>query len=202
MELAHLITFNIALFAIWCAPGPALIFTLRTALAEGRLSGIASGVGLAFVASLWTLAALLGLDIIFTLFPALYTIVKLAGALYLLWLAWNTWRTARDPIPEASSASTFLRAFRQGMMVNALNPKSVLFAAATVAVIFPPLTTGESAIIMINHFFLEVFLYTTLSVIMASPPIARVYLSLKPWFDRLAATVMAALGLRLLWQRG
>ncbi len=135
MTIDQIIAFNVVLMAAILSPGPAFLLLIRTALAEGRRAGIATGVGLAAMASVWTLSALLGLDALFTLVPWLYTFVKFAGACYLLYLAYKTWRTAR--VPLQSDVRPARHAFREGVLVNALNPKSVMFAAAVLVVVFP-----------------------------------------------------------------
>ena len=68
MSALDLLAFNAVLAAAILSPGPALLFALRTALADGRGAGIAAGLGLGLVAALWTLAALLGLEALFTPF--------------------------------------------------------------------------------------------------------------------------------------
>ncbi|MEM7724509.1 MAG: LysE family transporter, partial [Pseudomonadota bacterium] len=73
MDLAHLIAFNLALLAAIASPGPSLLFLIRTTLAEGRAAGLAAAIGLGVMAALWTGAALLGLDALFSLFPWAYT---------------------------------------------------------------------------------------------------------------------------------
>ena len=111
-------------------PGPALLVAMRSTLASGRIAGLATGAGLACVAALWTLAALLGLDILFVLFPWAFTTVKTAGALYLLWTALNIWRRAKlpiGPVPETRN-----QAFLTGALVNLTNsPNNLLSARAS-----------------------------------------------------------------------
>lgn len=194
------LAFNLALFVAILSPGPALLVTLQTALSSGRSAGILTTVGLGMVAGLWTLAALLGLDAIFTAFPAAYGIVKAVGAGYLIWIAWKTWRAARASVGTA--AATRGSAFRRGVMVNLTNPKSVLFSGAVLVVIFPPgLSGGEIALIALNHWVMEVVVYGAIVFVVTTPPARRRYLALKPAFDRIAALILGGLGVRLLADR-
>ncbi|MEO1155520.1 MAG: LysE family translocator, partial [Pseudomonadota bacterium] len=62
MEITHLIAFNLALLAALASPGPALLLAIRNTLAGGQAAGIATGLGLALVAAIWTMAALMGLN--------------------------------------------------------------------------------------------------------------------------------------------
>jgi threonine/homoserine/homoserine lactone efflux protein len=85
------------------------------------------------------------------------------------------------------------------MLVNLANPKSVLFAASVLVVIFPAGLTGPAkALIVVNHFVVEAIVYMILAGLLASAPARAAYLGFKPVLDRIAALVLGALGLRLL----
>lgn len=199
MELGHIITFNITLLLAMLGPGPSLLFLIRATLANGRRTGIMTGLGLAVMAALWTLAALLGLNGLFTVFPWAYGVLKISGACYLIYLAYSTWRHARDPVAE-SDRPTGGRAFLSGILLNLSNPKSVIFAAAVLLVIFPDdLTAGEKTFIFLNHLTVELIVQPLLAILLSSPLVRRRYLAAKPALDRAAAAIMGALGLRLLF---
>ena len=201
MEPAHLIAFNLTFLAAFLSPGPAMLLAVRATLTEGRAAGMATGAGLGTVAALWTLAALLGLDALFVLFPWAYGTVKVAGALYLIWIAVQTWRHARTPV-EISDRARAGRAFVTGFTVNLLNPKAVLFSAAVLVVIFPgDLTAAEKGLITLNHLVVELAAYALLAWVLARDAVRIRYLSLKHVFDRIAAGVLGALGIRLLIDR-
>lgn len=200
MSIESLLAFNLALLVAIASPGPALLMAIRTTLVQGRAAGIAIGCGLGTMAATWTLAALLGLEVLFQLFPWAYLAMKIAGALYLLWIAWRTWQSATKPLDDSSRPG--VKAFRDGLLVNLSNPKSVLFAAAVLVVIFPPdMSLFDKGIVVANHLLIELLFYTTLSLMMSDVAVSRQYLRAKRWFDRGAAVVLAALGLRLLFQR-
>ncbi|SFE03137.1 LysE family transporter [Roseivivax sediminis] len=135
MDWPHLLAFNLTLLAAMASPGPALLLALRTSLVAGPRAGITTGLGLGAMAAAWTAAALLGLQAIFALVPWAYLTLKIAGALYLLWLALAMWRDARAPLSEKGRVAA--APFRTGLLVNLANPKSVLFAASVLLVIFP-----------------------------------------------------------------
>ncbi|MCV6595102.1 MAG: LysE family translocator [Silicimonas sp.] len=201
MGAEHLIAFNLTLLAAIASPGPALLFLVRTTMAKGRAAGVAAAFGLGLMAALWTGAALLGLDALFTLFPWAYLAVKIVGATYLIWVAVQVWRSAHEPVHEGS-ATAQSKFFRQGMLINLGNPKSVLFAAAVIAVIFPAdLSPTAKAIIFGNHLAIEWLIQPTLAVLLSTEAVRRRYLGAKFITDRIAAGVLGALGLRLLADR-
>jgi threonine/homoserine/homoserine lactone efflux protein len=200
LTLADLLAFNAVLLAAIAAPGAALLYFIRTTVASGRAAGIATGLGLGLAAALWTLAALLGLEALFTLFPWAYLLLKAGGAAYLLWIALQTWRQARAPLAEAPAPRG--RAILSGFALNLGNPKSMLFAAAVILVVFPQgLAAPDVALIVANHLLLEWAFYLIFALLLGSAPARASYIRLKPLFDRIAATLLGALGLRLLIER-
>ena len=200
MTWTQLLAFNLTLLAAMAAPGPALLYALRQSIAGGFRTGLATGAGLGLVAAAWTGAALLGLDALFRLVPWAYLTLKIAGALYLLRVAWGLWRDARRPVSD--SAQPGARAFLGGMLVNLANPKSVLFAASVLLLIFPPdLGLAQKALIVANHFAVEVTVYGAFAALLSTPPARAGYLRLKPVIDRAAALILGALGLKLLTGR-
>jgi threonine/homoserine/homoserine lactone efflux protein len=200
VDAGHLLAFNLALAAAWAVPGPAMLVAMRATFAGGRGAGLATGCGLALAASLWTLLALAGLETVFRLFPWVYVAVKTAGAGYLLWLAWTTWRNAGAP-PERVAAGS-RRAFLDGVLVNLGNPKSMLFAAAVLVVIFPPeMGWGGKLVVAANHLAFEVCAYGLLVGALSTRAVEARYLGAKAVVDRVAAGVLGALGLRLFVER-
>ena len=200
MSWEQLVAFNIALLVAIASPGPALLMATHTSVSRGRAAGVAAGVGLGLMAATWTLMALLGLAVVFELFPTVYIGAKIAGGAYLLYLAYKMWRNALAPInariPQARHA------FRQGFLVNLLNPKSVLFAAAVLVAVFPAgLSIAESFVIVVNHFLVEVAFYTSLAFCMSTQAVSKRYMTAKAYIDRGAAIILGALGIRLVASR-
>ena len=200
MTLEHILAFNAVLIVSILSPGAAFLMAVRSTVANGRRAGIATGLGLGIMASLWTLAALLGMDAVFALFPWAFAAMKIGGAAYLVYLAIKTWRGAATPLGDAPKAQG--RAFIDGFLVNLGNPKSVLFAAAVLVVVFPPnLSASEIAFITLNHLTLEILFYTTCAFILSAPAARVRFIRIKPVIDRSAAILLGGLGLKLLLQR-
>lgn len=202
MTLPHLIAFNLALLAALASPGPAFLMLLRATLTGGRLRGVVTGLGLGTMAAVWTTLAVLGLDTVFALFPFAYLAMKAAGALYLLWLAVKMWRQADEPLTPQNRDAGHHRAFFTGFSVNLANPKSALFAASVLIVIFPrDLGLADKAMIVTNQLCVEWIIYGLLATAFSTGPARTGYLRLKPVFDRIASVMLGALGLRLLSER-
>jgi len=144
--------------------------------------------------------ALLGLEAVFSVFPWLYSIVKLVGAAYLLYIAYNMWVGARRRARSKTRPTS--HAFRQGLLLNFLNPKSVLFSAAVLIVVFPAqMSVLEDAAVVLDHLVVELLFYTALAYAMSTRVVSNRYLKVKVYIDRTASVVLGALGLRLLASR-
>ena len=200
MSIEVLLAFNLALLAAIVSPGPAMLVSIRTTLVHGRMAGIKTGLGLALMAAIWTMLALLGLNSIFELFPIAYIAMKTIGAIYLFYIAWNTWKNAKQPLE--SDIEIGKNHFRDGFLLNLSNPKSVLFAAAVLVLIFPPdLSLFDKGIIILNHFVVEIICYSVLAITMSTEAISKQYLKAKTWLDRFSAIVLSGLGLKLLVEK-
>ena len=197
MQPEHLIAFNITLLAAIASPGPALLVAIRTVLSAGGRAGMAIGCGLGIAAAGWTLAALVGLDAVFRLFPWSYMLVKAGGGLYLSYLAFGIWKGASRPLAEASIPPG--HAFRSGLLVNLSNPKSVLFAAAVLVAIFPPdMDVIHKLAIGANHLGIELAFYGLLALTMSRQAMRRRYFAMKLYLDRFAAAVLLVLAAHIL----
>jgi len=198
MTIEHLIAFNVALAAAIISPGPALLVAIRTTLSSGRGSGIAIGLGLGLMAATWTFMALIGLETIFLLFPLAYAGVKVVGALYLMYIAWKMWAGSRDPVETQGRPAK--RAFRRGFLINLLNPKSVLFSAAVLVVVFPAnMNAAENAIVVLNHLLIEFTFYTCLAFAMSTTAVSDRYFKAKTYLDRGVSIILGTLGVKILF---
>ena len=200
MTIEQLLGFNLALFVAIASPGPAFLVAIQTTVSAGRRSGVAIGCGLAITAAMWTLMALLGLEVAFTIFPWAYAAMKTLGAIYLIYIAWNMWRGAQDEVQTRVKPAR--NSFKQGLLINVLNPKSVLFAAAVLVVIFPAsMSWTDSVIVVVNHLVVEVIFYIALAFGMSTEAVRNTYLKMKFYIDRFASVVLGGLGIRLLFDR-
>ena len=200
MDVTHIIAFNIALFAALVSPGPAMICAIQATLSNGRSAGVRVGLGLATIAALWVILSLFGLDVIFQVFPWLYAGAKIVGGAYLIYIAFQMWRHASNDLGRKALATR--RPFLHGILINLLNPKSALFGAAMLVVIFPPsLSLAEILLISVNQFAIEGLFYASIALSFSTNAISELYLDAKVFIDKIAAVVIGTLGLRLIWSR-
>jgi threonine/homoserine/homoserine lactone efflux protein len=131
-DLPLLLAFVGASLVLALTPGPAVVYILARTLAQGRASGLASVMGVALGNLGNALGAALGLAALFAVSSAAFTVVKWAGAAYLVYLGVKMWRAVPAEMSAAPSAPAqpARRVFRDGFVVALLNPKTTLFFAA------------------------------------------------------------------------
>jgi threonine/homoserine/homoserine lactone efflux protein len=108
-------------------PGPGLLYVLARSLGGGRSVGMRSSYGTAVGGMAHVVAAAAGLSALLAASATGFTIVKYVGAAYLIWLGIVALRSANEPPPALGGATSDARAFRQGILTEALNPKTALF---------------------------------------------------------------------------
>src|SRR4051812_7462044 len=134
-------------------------------LAGGRAEGVASSFGTGLGGMVHVLAGSLGVSAIVLASAELFTALKLIGAAYLVWLGVRTFRIARREAsagPEGGAAAPPVgpwRAFREGVLVEALNPKTAAFFLAFVPQFVDP-AQGGVALQFVVLGFLSVALNT------------------------------------------
>lgn len=130
--LPLLLAFVGASLVLALTPGPAVVYILARTLSQGRASGLASVFGVALGNLGNAVGAAVGLAALFAVSAAAFTVVKWAGAAYLVFLGVRMLR-ARDSDaagPANVPARALRRVFRDGFVVALLNPKTALFFAA------------------------------------------------------------------------
>ncbi len=120
--------FLVAAFLLSISPGPGMLYVLARTLHGGRAEGLASTLGTAVGGLVHVLAATLGLSAILMSSALAYGILKYAGAAYLVFLGCKTILASRQPLELAAApAAASGNPFRQGILTEALNPKTAVF---------------------------------------------------------------------------
>jgi threonine/homoserine/homoserine lactone efflux protein len=125
-----LVVFALASLALAVVPGPAVLYVVAQSVHGGRRVGVVSALGIASGGLVHVLAAVIGLSALVAASAEAFTVVKIAGALYLVWLGIRTLRSRDDLVGGRAPEPTMTRTYRQGVIVNVLNPKTALFFLA------------------------------------------------------------------------
>lgn len=152
VPLDNLLAFIAAAIVLIMIPGPAVLFSVGRTLALGRRGGLLSvaGVTLALIPIVALVAAGVGAIIAQSL--ALFTVLKIAGALYLMYLGVQAIRHRRDAAADVTSTAlpaSPARQLWQGFVVGITNPKTLAFFVAVLPQ-FVDLQTGSVSLQMLE----------------------------------------------------
>ncbi len=190
-------------------PGQDTMFILGRSLTGGLRSGIAAAVGIAIGTLCHTLAAALGLSAILATSALAFSIVKLAGAAYLIFLGAKlliSRSVAAPPAgPSGASGVDPRSAMRQGILTNVLNPKVALFFLAFLPQFIEPASTTKTlAFLVLGATFITTGFLWCLVVAFTAARLQSFFLrnpSVRTLIDRLVGGLFLALGARLAWSR-
>jgi len=184
------------------SPGPSFVFVVRTAVAQSRTEGLAAALGMGSGAMLYGAFAVLGLRTLMQDGGLLFTALKVAGGLYLVYLAWKIWSHAADPITVETGvapAANPRKAFTFGLLTQLSNPKIVAVFGAVFAALLPAdpepwLYWALPPLIFLQ----ETLWYSIVAIAFSATKPRAIYLSAKLWVDRAAAAFIGILGIRLI----
>ena len=127
VPLSSLEAFAAASFLLLIIPGPAIIYILNRSVSDGREVALAAVAGLELGNFMHVIAATAGLSAVLAASATAFNIVKWMGAVYLVYVGVRTLLTKPSALSASNTVMSPSRAFRQGFVVNTLNPKVALF---------------------------------------------------------------------------
>ncbi|PZA08179.1 MULTISPECIES: LysE family translocator [unclassified Meiothermus] len=123
-------TFLAAAVVLAATPGPGMLYVLARSLRGGRGEGIASSLGTWVGGMVHVLAAAIGISALLATSAVAFSVVKYAGAAYLVYLGVRTLLSREPHQPKVKVLGSNWAAFRQGIVTEVLNPKTALFFLA------------------------------------------------------------------------
>lgn len=131
-DLATLLLFTATAVVLVAIPGPNLIYITTRSISEGRRAGLASALGVETGTIIHVGAAAVGLSALLASSAVAFSVIKYAGAAYLIYLGVRALLTAGHRLESDSTwtSRSLPRAYRQGLLVQVLNPKVAIFFLA------------------------------------------------------------------------
>jgi threonine/homoserine/homoserine lactone efflux protein len=129
----HLLAFALLAFVLILVPGPSVLFVVTRSLTLGRAAGVATVVGNATGAYVQVIAVALGLGTLVQESIAVFTVIKLCGAAYLVYLGVQACRHRRalaEALDAVVEPKVLRRILADGFLVGVLNPKVIVFFMA------------------------------------------------------------------------
>lgn len=160
--LNEFILLTIAHVIAVASPGADFAVVLKNTLASGKSIGSYTAIGVGAGISVHLVYTLLGIALILSQSPMIFTIIKFCGAVYLLWLAWLAFHSRAK---KSTDSRTFkklslkpVEAFRQGFLTNVFNPKVTIFFL----VLFTNIVSSETPMLIQSLYGVWLVIYTML----------------------------------------
>lgn len=210
ISFGTMLAFAAVALGMVCAPGPNMIYLISRSVTQGKLAGMISlfGVMLAFV--VYIVATMMGLSALFLTVPILYSMIKWAGAVYLLWLAWKAIRPGsgsdRNILePQSLAIESPKKLFIMGFMTNLLNPKAAVLYVSLLPQFIDPARGSvlmQSATLGLLQISIS-FIVNLLIILVASQVVSwfgkrPIWMSIQRW---VMASVLTALAARMAFDR-
>jgi threonine/homoserine/homoserine lactone efflux protein len=199
MGIAQLVGFTAATVVLVGMPGPNNLYISLRSLTQGRRAGVVSALAIETGTLVYIVVAAMGLATLVKASPTLFTAITLAGALYLAYLGV---KMLKAPVTEPTGGvppAPLGRVFRDGVVVNLLNPKAALFFLA----FLPQFTTRDAAegqlrneMLLLGLGALLIGLTLDLCYALAADALGRRFRSVRttsPWRNRIVAAVYLTL---------
>lgn len=191
------------------SPGADFAMVTRTSLMQSRRAGLWVALGIGCGVLVHVSYTLLGLGVLLQSLPWLFTLLKWAGAGYLVWLGISLWREAGSHPPAqlqaneatktTNSAQTYGQFWRLGFLTNALNPKTALFIISLFTQVAGPsvpmpVQLAYGLFIAATH----VLWFALVAWFFAAPVLQPKVHAIRPWIDRGLGCVLLGLGALLI----
>ncbi|MFA0690980.1 LysE family translocator [Vibrio splendidus] len=130
MEIWKLLLFIPACFALNMTPGPNNLLSMNNARCYGFQAAFVAGLGRILAFSGMIALAASGLAVVLYTSETLFFLIKLFGAMYLLWIAFNLWRSQTSPVADIERNKNWFGLVKQEFALAAGNPKAILIFTA------------------------------------------------------------------------
>ncbi|MFC1813852.1 LysE family translocator [Thermodesulfobacteriota bacterium] len=199
MSIEMWIAYVIAATIVLVIPGPTILLVISQAIAHGRRSVIPLAAGVTLGDFTAMTLSLLGLGAILAASAALFSILKMIGAVYLIYLGIKLWRSNPEnhEINFADTNTSNSSLFKSAFIVTALNPKGIVFFVAFLPqFVNPQSQTMPQLLILGGTFLLLACINATLYAVFAghlrdtmqNPKVRR-------WFNRCGGSVLIGAGI-------
>ncbi|NHH99215.1 MULTISPECIES: LysE family translocator [Oceanimonas] len=179
MNVSLLITIGVIHLIALASPGPDIALMLR--FSARRRAALSAALGIATGILVHSILSLTGISLLIQAHPLLFTLVRLAGAIYLGWMGWGALRAAFRPASElkAANGGASGNGFWTGLNTNLLNPKAlVFFIGLLAALVGPDVNWLTRTALVVELFALSLAWFVLLAWWLSSP---RIQLRLQAW---------------------
>ncbi|ERK08976.1 L-lysine permease [Pantoea sp. AS-PWVM4] len=204
MLLSSLMAIAAVLIMGVISPGPSFIYVARNAVARSRLHGLLTALGMGTGAAIFSIMAMFGLERILIALPELFTGLKIAGGLYIIWMGYKIAKNASKPFSvtseSLSEAHSLLGTWRDGLLTQLSNPKTALVFASIFTALLPKEIPGYFYyIIPLMAFVIDAGWYSLVAILLSAKRPRDIYLRLKRAIDTISSTILVLLGVKIIF---
>ena len=197
------------IFIHFCAlitPGPDFFLVSQTAISRSRKEAVLVVLGICLGAMLWSLLALMRLNIIFEKMAWLKQGLLIAGGLYLCWLGFQMLRSAFSknnqmitPVILPQSAYLF---FMKGLLTNLSNPKAVIYFGSVFSLFLAnPLFDQHHSLLFFIIAIETLLWFLVVAFVFSLPTFRTAYQNFAKWIDGISGGIFTLLGMYLIGSR-
>jgi len=140
INLTDLLVFLTAALTLNLTPGNDMMYMLGQSIKGGAKPGIAASFGIATGSLIHLALVAAGVAVVLSHYPPVFELIRWAGAAYLVWIAYKTLTSPTDQLVAEAEKRSLLAAWRDGVLVNTFNPKTIVFMFA----FLPPFVRTEN----------------------------------------------------------
>jgi RhtB (resistance to homoserine/threonine) family protein len=205
--MQDVVAFAAVAAVIVVVPGPDMALVLRNGVSYGRHAAVATALGISTGLLVWAFAAALGIAALLHASSTAFTVLKLAGAAYLVWLGLRAlreaWRGSWDGSLGARSQRRRASPFREGLLTNLFNPKVALVYTTLIPQFVDPGRSEVAQTFLLAGVFIAMGLLwlTGYALLIAKIGALLRRSSVRRAVNAVAGTVLTALGVRLAFER-
>ena len=170
-----LLLFALATFLLTVSPGPGVLYVVARALSQGRKAGFASAFGIESGEVLWLIATATGLAALLAASLSALTVLRFAGAAYLIYLGVQRWRSAETFVPPAPARIVTI--FAQGVVTQILNPKVSVFFIAFLPQFLSPSQPILPQVAALGVVYVAVAIAVDVSYVLTASAVARRFMN-------------------------
>jgi threonine/homoserine/homoserine lactone efflux protein len=195
-SVTTVLLFGLATLILTASPGPGVLYVCARSLAQGRRAGLASMFGIESGEVLWLVAAATGLAALLAASGASLTVLRFAGAAYLIVLGIQRWR--RVEMVVVPDRAPIGRIFAQGVVTQLLNPKVAVFFVAFLPQFLNPSQAIAPQVFVLGIVYLAIALVVDTTYVLTASTLSRRFLqrpAAQKASGRIAAVTYIGLGL-------
>lgn len=183
------------------SPGPSLAVVIKNSVSGSRATGILTAIGHGIGVGIYATLSVMGLAIILTGQPILFSTIQILGALYLIWLGYKALSAGSEfgQPHHADVSLTLKQGFTSGFFISFLNPKIAVFFLA----LFSQFVAVDSDVMTKSIYaatagIIDALWYIFIAATVSNQKISEKLNQYSPWLDKLLAIILLIVGFRLI----